>query len=196
MTTSCIVLAIFLAYYMINHQYMNKFASRYHARFLNHNGDCYYFFWILLFSAAFFFTRYGHKFEELGVPAVKFDPIVPKGQEIYSYYGISNPQEKKELKALELASKNDILMSSFKFADISKILPYSDPACPPDGLCSDTLQTLLYLSISQDTETQNKPVSAFKLQFTEDTSEQEISQTKQLVLKNSSNSEITLEGSI
>jgi len=52
-------------------------------------------------------------------------------------------------------------MGHFKFADISKILPYSDPACPPDGICSDNLQTLLKLSISQDTDVSKKQGNFF-----------------------------------
>lgn len=139
MTVGCIVTAIFLSYYIMNHQYMNKIASRYQARFLNHSGDCIYFFWLLVLASIFVFIRYGIKFDKIGVPPVTFDAIVPKDQQIYSYYGLPNPKQKKELKALELASRHDPLMSHFKFADISKILPYSDPACPPDGICSDNL---------------------------------------------------------
>lgn len=40
---------------------------------------------------------------------------------------------------LELASKTDPLMTYFKFVDTVKVLPYSDPACPPEGLCMENL---------------------------------------------------------
>lgn len=52
-------MAIFLTYYIINHQYMNKIASRYQARFLNHSGDCYYLLQLLLLTVSFAFVRYG-----------------------------------------------------------------------------------------------------------------------------------------
>jgi hypothetical protein len=87
-------------------------------------------------------------------------------------------------------------MSHFKFADISKILPYSDPACPPDGICSDNLQTLLRLSVSQDTDASKKQTSTFRLQYPDSSTEQDIAAVQQLVLKNDSHSEILVEGSI
>jgi len=57
---------------------------------------------------------------------------VPKGQEVYSYYGIPNPKAKKESQLLELQYKSDPYLSHFAFVDINKVLPFSDPACPPD----------------------------------------------------------------
>ena len=165
MTVGCITIAIFLTYFIINHQYMNKIASRYQARFLNHNGDCFYLFWLVLLATSFIFIKYGMKFEQMGVPVANFDGIVPKDGQIYDYYGIPNPKVKKELKALELGSRSDTLMSYFKFADISKILPYSDPACPPDGICSDNLQTLIKLSMTQDTDLAKKDANLFNLRF-------------------------------
>lgn len=69
-TVACIVTAIFLSTYIINHQYMNKIASRYQARFLNHSGDCFYFFWLVLLAATFVFIRLCMKFDKVGVPSV------------------------------------------------------------------------------------------------------------------------------
>jgi hypothetical protein len=57
---------------------MNKIASRYQARFLNHNGDCFYFFWLVVITAAFVCIRFVVKFDKMGVPATGFEPIVPK----------------------------------------------------------------------------------------------------------------------
>ena len=57
---------------------MNKIASRYQARFLNHTGDCFYFFWLIVLASTFIFVRYGIKFEKVGVPPVSFESIIPK----------------------------------------------------------------------------------------------------------------------
>lgn len=80
LTVACIVMAVFLSYYIINHQYMNKISSRYQARFLNHTGDCFYLFWLVLLATCFITIRYGLKFDKAGVPTVSFDAIVPKDQ--------------------------------------------------------------------------------------------------------------------
>ena len=70
---------------------------------------------------------------------VDFDAIVPKGKEIYSYYDIRDPKEIKEEKLLELNWIDDPYLSHFRFKDITKILPFSDPGCPNGGICSDDL---------------------------------------------------------
>lgn len=67
---------------------------------------------------------------------VKFNPIIPRGNAVYAYYGIPNPKEKKEPHLLEITK--DPYMSYFTFNDITKLLPYSDPACPGDGICSES----------------------------------------------------------
>lgn len=67
-SVACIVIAIFLSYFIINHQYMNKIASRYQARFLNHNGDCFYLFWLCLLATSFVFIKYGMKHHQMGIP--------------------------------------------------------------------------------------------------------------------------------
>ena len=69
-TVGCIVTAIFLSYYIINHQYMNKIASRYQARFLNHSGDCFYLFLLVILASVFVCIKYGMKFDKVGVPPV------------------------------------------------------------------------------------------------------------------------------
>jgi hypothetical protein len=43
-------------------------------------------------------------------------------------------------------------LSTFKFADVNKILPFSDPACPPDGICDDKLQVLMKFHLTQTTD--------------------------------------------
>ena len=55
---------------------------------------------------------------------VKFNPIVPRGNAIYSYYGLNNPRAKREPQILEI--NKDSYLSYFVFNDISRILPYSD----------------------------------------------------------------------
>jgi len=38
-TVSCLVIVIFMLFFIVNMQYMLKVISRYNIRFLNHNGD-------------------------------------------------------------------------------------------------------------------------------------------------------------
>lgn len=121
---------------------------------------------------------------------------MPRDAEVFSYYGLPNPKVKKELKALELGSRRDPLMSHFKFADISKILPYSDPACPPDGICGENLQTLMQISMSQDTDVSHKHASLFKLHYPVTAVDSDIAAVEQLVLKNDTAEGVLLEGSI
>lgn len=75
----------------------------------------------------------------MGPPLATFESIVPKGNSIFSYYGVANPKTKTEKQLLELNS-NDPLMSHFKFVELTKLLPYTDAACKPDGICLDSLQ--------------------------------------------------------
>jgi hypothetical protein len=90
---------------------------------------------------------------------VKFNPIIPRGNAIYSYYGIPNPKAKKEPILLEM--NNDPYLSYFTFNDISRILPYSDQACPGDGICAETTQTLIKMHMNQDTDMSKKPKNYF-----------------------------------
>jgi hypothetical protein len=84
----------------------------------------------------------------MGPPSVDFTPIVPKKSEVYTYYDLKDPKIKKELAVLELAHpESDPNLSHFVFKDISKVLPFSDPGCPPDGICNDNLQTLIKMHI-------------------------------------------------
>lgn len=84
----------------------------------------------------------------MGPPLVDFDAIVPKGKEIYSYYDIKDPKAVKEEKLLELSWIDDEYLSHFKFKDVTKILPFSDPGCPNNGVCTDDLQTLVKMSMA------------------------------------------------
>lgn len=111
--------------------------ARFNTRWLNHHGDTLYLGPFLVIFGAFLFLKYSFKFEQNGPPLVNFQAIVPKGSAVYSYYGLPNPKQKKEPTLLQLSS--DPYLSSFSFSDITKVLPYSDPACPGDGTCHDDI---------------------------------------------------------
>jgi len=96
-------------------------------------------FLLLVLAGVYFTCKYGREYDQMGPPIAKYEPIVPKEEQLFSYYGLQNPKLKREVQALELASRDDPLMSHFRFSDISKILPYSDPSCPPDGICGEAL---------------------------------------------------------
>lgn len=94
-------------------------------------------------------------------------------------------------------SKDDYL-SEFRFVDITKVLPYSDPVCPPDGVCSENLQTLIKLHMTQSTDTTKKPKNFFQLFIPKNYTKGEIESTKELVMKNetSNTGDVYLEGSM
>lgn len=71
----------------------------------------------------------------------------------------------------------------FRFADVVKILPYSDQACPPDGFCSENLQASLKMRLSQGTKPKGQ-VHFFHLHFKPTATEIEVNNAKELVLKN------------
>lgn len=134
-TATCIVLIIFLSYFIINQQYMIKKLRKYNSRnILNHHGD--------LFNAGatgvlvliFLVSRFGVNYTKIGPPIAKFEPVVPRGNSIYSYYGLPNPKIKQEKQILEI--NRDPYMTQFRFNDLSKLLPYSESACQ-DGVCND-----------------------------------------------------------
>ena len=52
-TVACIVIALYLVYFIVNQQYMYKVTSRFNVRFLNHNGDCFYMGCLLAMVASF-----------------------------------------------------------------------------------------------------------------------------------------------
>ena len=52
-------------------------------------------------------------------------------------------------------------MSYFRFVDINKIFPYSDMACPPDGICLESTQTLVKMKMVQETDVTKKPKNFF-----------------------------------
>ena len=112
---------------------MVKVISRYQIRILNHNKDWVHLIMIVAYTVGFLVLRYGFQFEQIGPPVVNFEPIVPKGSAIYTYYGIDNPKLKKDLLPLEISK--DPFLHHFSFIDVTKIIPYSDMACPPDGIC-------------------------------------------------------------
>ena len=113
LTVSCIVGAIFLLMFVINSQYMVKVMARFSTRWLNHRGDLLYCGPFVILLGAFFFLRYGFSFDQNGPPIVNFPPIVPKNTAIYSYYGVPNPKQRKELQLL--VPSNDQMLSSFSF---------------------------------------------------------------------------------
>jgi hypothetical protein len=54
-------------------------------------------FFVTLIAIGFFaFVSYGYSYEQIGPPIADFQAIVPKGQEVYSYYGVPNPKRRKE----------------------------------------------------------------------------------------------------
>ena len=116
---------------------MLKVIQRYHIRFLNHKGDHFNLALILVATGFFLYARFLTNFSQMGPPVVDFPAIVPKKGEIYSYYDIKDSKIKKELQVLELSQ--DPFLSHYNFKDINKVLPFSDPGCPPDGVCSENL---------------------------------------------------------
>ena len=88
-------------------------------------------------------------------------------------------------------------MSYFRFSEISKIFPYQDTTCPPDGNCVDSLQTLVKMSISQDTDLSKKPKNIFDIVTPSNATKFDVEKLTQLVTKNiTSTGEIWVEGSI
>lgn len=136
-TVTCLVITVFLVLFIVNMQYMFKVISRYNIRFLNHNGDHFNLGLLLVAALVFLYMRFLMPFSQMGPPVVDFTPIVPKKSEIYSYYDIKDPKIKHEMQVLELSQ--DPYLSHFNFKDINKVLPFSDPGCPPDGVCNENL---------------------------------------------------------
>ena len=127
---------------------------------------------------------------------VGFNPIIPRGNAIYSYYGIPNPRLKKEPQLLEI--NKDPYLSYFTFNDISRILPYSDQACPGDGICAESTQTLIKMHMNQDTDMTKKYKNYFLLNLPANATASERETAKELVMKNETNlkGDVYLEGSI
>jgi hypothetical protein len=122
----------------------------------------------------------------MGPPVVNFATIVPKKSEVYSYYDIKDPKIKKELQVLELSQ--DPYLSHFNFKDINKVLPFSDPGCPPDGVCSENLQTLVKMHLVQSTDASRKPKNFFQLYIPDNSTSSERESIKELILKNETTS--------
>ena len=195
-TVTCLVITIYLLIFIVNMQYMFKVIQRYHIRFLNHKGDHFNLALTLAAVAVFLYLRFVMNFSQMGPPVVNFAPIVPKKAEVYSYYDIKDPKIKKELQVLELSQ--DPFLSHFNFKDINKVLPFSDPGCPPDGVCSENLQTLVKMHLVQSTDATRKPKNFFQLYLPENTTSSEHESLKELILKNETNAQgdVYVEGSI
>ena len=118
---------------------MLKIISKYEARILVHDFDCVSFGAIVALTVVLGLAQCFVRFTPISPPVANFETVMPHGQQIYSYYNLPNPKVKQQPQMLELASKTDPMMTYFKFADVVKMLPYSDPACPPEGLCIETL---------------------------------------------------------
>lgn len=54
-------------------------------------------------------------------------------------------------------------MSSFRFHDLTKVFPYTDAACPPDGECHDSTIAQVKMSMAQETDAAKKPKNFFQL---------------------------------
>lgn len=124
---------------------MYKVISRYNIRFLNHNGDHFNLGLLLTAALVFLYMRFVTTWGQMGPPVVDFTPIVPKKSEVFTYYDLPDPKIKHEMQVLELSK--DPYLSHFNFKDINKVLPFSDPGCPPDGVCSENLQTLVKMHL-------------------------------------------------
>jgi hypothetical protein len=135
-------------------------------------------------------------FAQMGPPVVNFTPIVPKKAEIFTYYDLKDPKIKKELQVLEMSQ--DPYLSYFSFKDINKILPFSDPGCPPDGVCSENMQTLVKMHLVQSTDATRKPKNFFQLYLPDNTTASERESIKELILKNETTAQgdVYVEGSI
>lgn len=90
--------------------------------------------------------------------------MIPKGNAIYSYYGLSNPKIKQEKHILEIHQGRE--MSHFKFNDVSKLLPFTESACP-ESQCYDSLQILVKMSMHQETEYKKSNKTWFQLDVPE-----------------------------
>jgi hypothetical protein len=95
-TVACIVISVYLFIFMINQQYMLKVIRRFSIRFLNHNGDYANLAVSIVLIAFFLFFRYAHTFSVMSLPLVDYTAIVPRGNAVYAYYGITNPKIRKE----------------------------------------------------------------------------------------------------
>jgi len=158
----------------------------------------------------FAFARYGYSYEQIGPPIADFQAIVPKGQEVYDYYGLPNPKRKKETQLLELQYEDDPYLNHFSFVDINKVLPFSHPSCPPDGMCSEKMQALMKFHITQSTDLASssapgakeqkakREVGFFQLEIPRNASRAERESVKELILRNETTTEgdISAEGSI
>ena len=71
---------------------MLKVIQRYNIRFLNHNGDYISLILTIALITVFVTIRYGYTFDTIGPPIANFEPVIPKGAAIYSYYGVNNPK--------------------------------------------------------------------------------------------------------
>jgi len=143
LTVGCIVTILFLFIFIVNQHYIVKVISRYNIRFLNHHHDFINVAMVVVWACVFLFLRFGYHFKHIGPPLVDYESVVPRGNSVFTYYGITNPKVKKDLKTLEMTQ--DEMLSHFSFVDITKILPYSDTSCPPDGICLDSTQALIKL---------------------------------------------------
>lgn len=171
---------------------MIKVTQRYNIAFLNHNGDHLNLLTTVVFALVYFYVTYVHSYSMNGPPLAAYEPIVPKGNSLFAYYGLPNSKLKKEPQILEISK--DMQMSHFSFSDVGKIFPYSDNACWPDGVCLDTNQVYVKLSIIQETDVSKKPKNFFQLTSTGNSTADGLSQ---LIVKNeTATGEIFLEGTI
>jgi hypothetical protein len=124
---------------------MIRVTSRYNTAFLNHNGDSVNLLTTLFFIAMFIYFRFGYTYAKNGAPLVEYAPILAKGNSFYAYYGLANPKAKKEPQMFDMSK--DPHMSYFRFSDLTKVFPFTDQACPPDGSCHDNIQVQVKMSM-------------------------------------------------
>lgn len=134
----CTFMVVYLILFMMNLQYMSKTISRYQIRFLNHKGDIYNVIPMIVLTITVLLFRRFYQFEQIGngQPVVDYPHIIPRGNDAYAYYNLPDPKAKKEPKMIDM-HPDDEYMSHFYFADVNRIMPSNDAACPGDGSCRE-----------------------------------------------------------
>ena len=88
-------------------------------------------------------------------------------------------------------------MSHFKFNDVSKLLPFTESACP-ESQCYDSLQILVKMSMHQETEYKKSNKTWFQLDVPETMSISDVGSLKSVIFRNDSlaTGDLYLEGNI
>jgi hypothetical protein len=81
---------------------------------------------------------------------------------------------------------------------MSKVFPYTDSVCPPDGICHESTQVLVKMSMVQETDVSKKPKNFFQTFFPNNQTRADSESLNQLILKNetSTTGDVFMEGTI